>query len=99
MGTCDQCSDLRSLITIRSWQDVQSVMRIVQRKLADGFLIEDEFRPEGQLKITGNPFSAISIDGPCPDFLQHYFRCVGCGQLFALEVETYHGTGGTWQPL
>jgi hypothetical protein len=31
--------------------------------------------------------------------LGYGFRCTSCGQLFSLSAETYHGSGGHWQPV
>lgn len=32
------------------------------------------------------------------DQVEHYFSCTGCGQGFRLLIETYHGSGGAWEP-
>ena len=33
------------------------------------------------------------------DFIEHTFWCRQCNQEFRLYVETYHGSGGSWQPV
>jgi hypothetical protein len=33
------------------------------------------------------------------DYIEHTFQCSECGQRFRLSVETYHGSGGHWQPI
>jgi hypothetical protein len=33
------------------------------------------------------------------DMIVHIFECTNCGQRFRLAVETYHGSGGTWEMM
>ena len=51
------------------------------------------------------------IRGTCPlkelpehqqwpsDAITHIFECSSCGQRFQLAVDTYHGSGGTWEMM
>jgi hypothetical protein len=32
------------------------------------------------------------------DVIEHVFRCTACKQHFRLIFETYHLSGGTWEP-
>lgn len=99
MRTCTQCEDLGQLGAIKSRHDLQYVVELIQSKLNSGFLKEDPFWPQGQQRVKSESFSSIGVDGSWPDYLQYYFRCIACDQLYALEVETYHGTGGALHSL
>ena len=33
------------------------------------------------------------------DYIEHEFACTACGQGFRLGFETYHGSGGRWEPI
>jgi hypothetical protein len=79
--------------------DLKNVLQMVRALLASGALSEDSYWPVGQLHTPQPPFSALGIEGPWPDYFEYYFRCAINGRLYRLFVETYHGTGGGWQPL
>jgi hypothetical protein len=38
----------------------------------------------------------IPDDGPWPDYIDMLFEEAKSGQRYRLSVETYHGSGGTW---
>ena len=33
------------------------------------------------------------------DHITHHFICTNCKKKFTLSVETYHGRGGSWEPM
>jgi hypothetical protein len=74
------------------------MLLLAQNKLALGVLAESAL-PQDAVGSSQEPFSTLAANGPWPDVLQYYFHCTACGQSFRLEVETYHGAGGSWSPL
>jgi hypothetical protein len=84
---------------IRTPDDLQHVLGLIQSKLTTGDLAEDTILKQAVGSFSQVPFSTLIADGPWPDVLQYFFHCTACGQSFRLEVETYHGAGGTWSPL
>jgi hypothetical protein len=93
-GGCAHCVELREPRAIGSpgmlWQLVERLGAMV----AAGELAEAA-NPGG-----GTGFAELVKGAAWPaDFLEYDFRCAHCGGGFRLEVETYHGSGGTWKPL
>jgi hypothetical protein len=39
----------------------------------------------------------IPEDGPWPDYIEMFFEDARSGERYRLSVETYHGSGGTWE--
>jgi len=56
---------------------------------------------KGIFAVSGNcNLNSIEKDKPWPqDLIMLNFECLTCKQLFSLNVETYHGSGGYWQPV
>jgi len=96
---CKHCGDVCQVYKIVSPSDLKKAIRVVQDNIADGIVIESDFWPQQNLKISHEPFSGIQVNGPYDDFLIYYFECPECKQLFQLSAETYHGSGGLWKPI
>ena len=47
----------------------------------------------------GEPFARLRSQGDWGDFVNNYFSCESCGQLFHLHAETYHGAGGAFEKV
>jgi len=47
----------------------------------------------------GDPFQSIARGDGWGDFVNNYFSCLSCGQWFNLQAETYHGSGGAFEPV
>ncbi|MEO1278242.1 MAG: hypothetical protein AAFV77_04730 [Planctomycetota bacterium] len=43
--------------------------------------------------------AGITHQGPWPDLVYLEFRHSGTGKRYVLSVETYHGSGGTWEEV
>jgi len=78
--------------------DLKNIIEMIRANLANKVIVEEDYWPTGQLCFSQPSFSSLPADGPWPDYFEYYFRCVSCGSLFRLVVETYHGTGGKWEP-
>jgi len=63
--------------------------------------LKDRLEQKTLLLIKGTaPLDDIKPDTPWPDdIIEHTFQCTQCRQRFLLSVETYHGTGGTWEAV
>lgn len=96
---CKHCGDVCQVYKIVSPSDLKKAIRVAQDNIADGIVIESDFWPQQNLKISHEPFSGIQVNGPYDDFLIYYFECPECKQLFQLSAETYHGSGGSWKPI
>ncbi len=91
---CQRCAELRTRYEIDNPAQLTKAIRIARANLAEGTLTDithPAHSPSGQ-------FNELHDDGPWPDYVEHYFRCVSCGRGFRLSADTYHGIGGEWEP-
>lgn len=86
-----KCGGYAEIVRIRQPYQYFDLLRHVREVLQQGTFRLDR----------GNcDLAEIRKDKPWPDdHLEHYFSCVACGQRFRLGVETYHGSGGRWEPV
>ena len=96
---CKHCKEVCQKFKIALPKDLEKAISVVRDNLADGTIIESSFWPENILKTQTEPFSKVDSKGPWDDILIYYFECPECNQLFKLSAETYHGAGGSWQPI
>lgn len=91
---CDKCRDLCVRFAIRQPHELRRAILIAQQNLDDGTITElAATNPDSQ-----TTFSAIARGEPWDDIVGYRFRCNACGELFSLHAETYHGSGGYWEP-
>ena len=95
-STCVRCHDLDTTVAINSAAAMENVLRVVRDNLNDGTIVEAAYWPAGKIKIVRPAFLSIPVSGPWPDYLEVYFSCSSCGQLYRLTAETYRGFGGSW---
>ena len=98
MKHCEHCAEVNQKIRIHTSYELQRAIRVIRANLADGTIKLDvklisDIAPTKMLE-----FSDLSEKGTWPDYIEYYFRCIACDQAFRLAVETYHGSGGTWEP-
>ena len=88
---CSRCVGFAEKIRIQTPGQYFDLVREVKEVLAQGTLA----------LIDGNvDLAEISPGKGWPDdYIEHTFQCSQCGQRFRLFVETYHGSGGHWQPF
>jgi hypothetical protein len=96
---CEHCEEVCQKYKINLPSDLKKAIRVIHGNIADGTIIESDFWPDQYLKTSNEPFSKIRVEGPWDDVLIYYFECTKCKQLFQLSAETYHGSGGSWQPI
>jgi hypothetical protein len=95
--SCHLCHDLCVTYRIRTPKELSNAASIAQANVQDGTLKE---------VATGKPifepvvsFETFATGSAWPDIVSYCFECTNCGERFALEAETYHGSGGTWAPI
>ena len=94
--TCPRCSDLCVVFPIRSPGELRKALTVAGDNLRDG-TVEEVAVADGEFEPRV-PFLDV-LDGATPgDYVSYRFRCMSCGELFALTAETYHGSGGSWRP-
>jgi hypothetical protein len=95
---CSECDEIGEARSIRSPYQLSQLIGQIRDAIAAGVLEANEFEST-RASIGQEPFDRISAEGPWPDVMCCFFKCRACGQPFELSVETYHGRGGTWQPV
>ena len=69
------------------WDLVRQILEIIQRqtlRVVSGTLPLEEIANS----------SVLLGDNIC-----HVLECTTCSRRFKLDVETYHGSGGVWEPI
>ncbi len=96
---CERCAELSAPFRITSPAALQNAIRVVRDNLKDKTLVEVHYSPQAVVPLTQSKFSSVSAEGPWDDILQYCFACTICGQPYRLSAETYHGSGGSWEPV
>jgi hypothetical protein len=96
---CEKCRDLCRLFEIRSPSDLSKAIRVAKDNIEDGTIVESRDRPDGRDRTQVESVLSVPDDGPWGDYLEFYFECSQCRQIFRLAAETYHGAGGQWKPV
>ncbi len=96
--SCNSCSAIGVRWSIRSPVDLERIVGRIKAALADGSIVSSGYWPAGLVERQDTAFSAVGDEG-WDDILHYYFECPLCGRLFELFAETYHGSGGQWQPV
>lgn len=92
---CAKCHDLCIWVRIRSPQDLERAIRIASQNVQDGTIVEVE-EPNPQVTTS---FSTLAKGALWDDLVSFRFKCASCEEEFSLSAETYHGSGGYWQPV
>lgn len=91
---CARCEDLCVRYAIRHPRELRKAIQIAAENIADKTLIE---------VIPDSPWVSVSFDklaagAAWDDYVEYHFRCLRCNEAFWLHAETYHGSGGYWEP-
>jgi hypothetical protein len=92
--SCPSCSDLCVRYRIDSPSDLSRAIKIVSESVKDGTLREVDFPEQSNVPT----FSQLAEGAGWNDVVSFAFKCQACAQSFALRAETYHGSGGYWEP-
>ena len=90
--SCDRCEKLCIKIDIRGPRQLRQSVSLARDGISTGTLrdVSDKF------PFPSSPFKEIAHGGPWDDHVNYHFVCTNCQQIFHLEAETYHGSGGSW---
>jgi hypothetical protein len=92
--SCEKCADLCVRYAIRHPRELSKAIQIAVENIADGTLAE-VIPDHPWVSI---PFSELSKGVRSDDYVEYQFRCLHCSERFWLHAETYHGSGGYWEP-
>jgi hypothetical protein len=91
---CAKCNDLCVRFAIQQPYELRRAIEIAKQNVEDGTISEiPDANPLSQVS-----FSALAAGKPWDDIVAFRFRCNSCAELFSLHAETYHGSGGYWEP-
>ena len=100
MTGCNHCQEVNLKSPIGGSRQFEKALRAVRANLDDGTIVKSDYWPEGTIKTCDTPFSEVNSLGPyTEDNYIYYFECPKCHQLYELHCNTYHGSGGAWEPL
>lgn len=91
---CEKCSDLCVRYSIRHPNELRQAINIARQNIEDGTIVE----LENPSPLNDVSFSDLASGAAWGDTVEHHFRCSNCGEQFSLHAETYHGSGGYWEP-
>ena len=77
---------------MRTPAELDEVIEMIRAHLVDNAIRELE-----ATAIGAEPFASCYEKPGYPDLIHNHFECTSCGLRFDLVVETYHGTGGSWE--
>ncbi len=94
--SCNACAEFDAEVAIASPGQFKSVACKVRAAVNECLLRYDGF--ESDRELFGQPsFMALDLSaGPLPDVMRYHFTCPSCGESYALFIESYHGSGGSW---
>lgn len=92
--TCEKCSDLCVRVSIKRPHELRNAIRIAWQNILDNTLSEIV----NPTPISSVTFAELAKGDPWDDLLSYSFQCTTCGERFHLNAETYHGSGGSWEP-
>jgi hypothetical protein len=92
---CEKCVDLCVRVAIRSPSDLRRAIEVVNQNVLDGSMVEkinlDYCNQQSFSELVKGAAWGVS--------LSHFFNCLSCSEAFKLHAETYHGSGGYWEPV
>ncbi|MDR6373425.1 hypothetical protein J2776_000101 [Paraburkholderia caledonica] len=91
---CARCKDLCVRYTITHPRELRKAIQIGAENIADGTL--GEVVPDSPWVSV--PFAELAKGAAWDDYIEYHFRCLHCNEMFWLHAETYHGSGGYWEP-
>jgi hypothetical protein len=92
--TCEKCDELCVRFATRSPRDLQTAIKIATENVLDGTIVE----VPGESALSMCSFSDLVAGEDWGDVVDYRFDCRACAERFLLNAETYHGSGGYWEP-
>lgn len=93
--SCASCRDLCVRYRIDSPSELRKAIKIAFENVQDGTLLEAVPPEQGTVPT----FSQLAQGAAWNDVVSFSFECQTCGESFRLFAETYHGSGGYWEPV
>jgi hypothetical protein len=94
--SCKNCAELCVRFSARTPGELRKAVSIVAANLADGTL--KETAPDPSSGFNTGPFAPVAAGTEWPDTFSFWFECSQCAERFSLQADTYHSSGGSWQP-
>lgn len=91
---CEQCEELCVRYSIRLPLELRRAIRLASEYISDNTIVE-VIPEESPFSV---PFNELSKGARWDDYVEYHFRCLSCDERFWLHAETYHGSGGYWEP-
>lgn len=91
---CARCRDLCVRYAIGHPRELRKAIQIAAENIADKTLIE-VISDNSSISVS---FDKLAAGAAWDDYVEYYFRCLHCDEAFGLHAETYHGSGGCWEP-
>lgn len=91
---CEKCEELCVRYAIRLPSDLRKAISIANQNVADGTLV-DTTDPSAH----SVSFAQLAAGEAWDDIVAYQFKCSSCSEKFSLHAETYHGSGGYWEPV
>jgi hypothetical protein len=88
---CNQCRYLKEY-KISLPKDLSEVILILQQSMH--FLEEIDIQT---LAPISEKISTLAPKGPWDDSIYHLLKCKGCGAIYELSCNVYHGNGGSFR--
>lgn len=92
--SCAKCDELCVRYKVRLPTDLRKAMSVASDNIKDGTLV-DITEPGTQ----SASFAEMVANDSWDDIVAWKFKCRQCGEEFSLHAETYHGSGGYWEPV
>lgn len=92
--SCEKCDELCVRYKVRLPNDLRKAMSIARDNLRDGTLVD--ITEPGTHSAS---FAEMVANQSWDDIVAWKFKCQHCGEEFSLHAETYHGSGGYWEPV
>jgi hypothetical protein len=90
---CATCALLRKEFRIPNAHVMAKTIRLIKASVLDQTIVE----VDSNCRFAPDTFASFCDDKTWPDYINNLFQCTACGLQFRLEVETYHGSGGSWE--
>lgn len=87
-------AEIPLVCTISSRNEAEAVVDAVKRAVRGRVLTQ--VWPEGA-QLGTEPIDALKADEIWPDYVEMYFVDERSGSQYRLSLETYHGSGGSWE--
>ena len=95
--SCERCNAWADALPIATPEGLRALLQALNAAEQDHVLKQIE--PPDATEYEERVSVRALIDEPWPDVFAVYFECSACAQRYCLACETYHGWGGSWQPV